>query len=103
MELAQTCYELVKLLPATERFELSSQIRRAATSIPANIAEGYGRGGRKEFAHFLNIANGSLKEVETHLELCAKCGLLQPHSIAPALGLADRAGAIIRGLRQSLK
>lgn len=102
MDLAKVCYEVVTLLPATEKFELSSQIRRAATSVPANIAEGYGRGRPREFARFLSIANGSLKELETHLELCAKCGLLEPHSIAPALGLADRTGADIRGLHRTL-
>lgn len=103
MELAQTCYLLSKLLPSHERFGLVSQITRSATSIPANIAEGYGRGGRPEFARFLGIANGSLKELETHLELCIRCQLLQPTAVAPALGLADRTGAVIRRLAQSLK
>jgi four helix bundle protein len=103
MDLAKVCYGLTKALPSDERFGLVSQINRAAVSVPANIAEGFGRAGKAEFARFLAIANGSLKELETHLELCVRCELLQPAAVAPALGIADRTGAVIRRLGQSLK
>lgn len=75
MELAQHCYQVVGHLPLTERYGLRSQITRAAVSVPANIAEGFGRESRREFARFLAISAGSLKELETHLELCRRCGL----------------------------
>ena len=66
VDLVVMAYRLVAGLPANERYELGAQMRRAAVSIPANIAEGFGRWHSKEFIHFLLIANGSLKELETH-------------------------------------
>lgn len=66
MDLVVLAYRLVADLPANERYELGAQIRRAAVSIPANIAEGFGRWHSKEFIRFLLIANSSLKELETH-------------------------------------
>ncbi len=65
MDLVQEVYRLVKLLPVDERFDLSSQIRRAVVSIPSIIAEGQGRQTEKEFKQFLSIAKGSVFEVET--------------------------------------
>lgn len=69
LDIAEACYRLTRAFPREEMFSLTAQIRRASSSIPANIAEGYGRGSRNEYAHFLRIAQGSLKEVETHLLL----------------------------------
>ncbi len=69
MQLAKGCYELTRRFPRDELFGLTSQIRRAAASVPANIAEGNGRQNRGEYIHSLRIAQGSLKELETHLIL----------------------------------
>lgn len=72
MDLAVDVYALTKTFPREEVFSLTAQMRRAATSIPANIAEGFGRAQRKSFIQFLRIAQGSLKELETHTTLGAR-------------------------------
>ncbi len=69
MDLVTSSYELVKMLPEEEKFNLSSQVKRSAVSIPSNIAEGFGRRSTKSFANFLNIALGSLYELETQIEI----------------------------------
>lgn len=69
-ELVGAVYEICKKLPKEETYGLSSQLRRAVISVPSNIAEGYRRNNRKEFANFLSIAIGSAAEVETQLLLC---------------------------------
>src|SRR5690554_3775198 len=75
MDLAGGCYRLTRTFPREEVYGMTSQIRRAAVSIPANIAEGWGRENRGEYIQFLRIAQGSLKEVETHLLLAARVDL----------------------------
>jgi four helix bundle protein len=67
MNLVEMVYQQTIILPKTEMYGLTSQIRRAAVSIPANIAEGNGRRSRKEYLQFLSIANGSIMELETHI------------------------------------
>lgn len=74
MAIAEAVYRLSTGFPADERFGLTAQIRRAVVSIPCNIAEGHGRGGTQEFLHFLGIARGSLREVETQLDLARRLG-----------------------------
>ena len=76
MELAIEIYKLVKLLPKEETYALSDQMRRAAVSIPSNIAEGQSRSGTKEFVQFLSIAKGSNAELFTQLLICEKVGYL---------------------------
>jgi four helix bundle protein len=102
MDLAASVYDLVKVLPDSERFGLRTQLTRAAGSVPANIAEGYGLTTKLQFRRHLYIANGSLKELETHLELGVRVGLLVRSSVAPALDIARRLGAVLRGLTRSL-
>lgn len=103
MGLAEACYKAVRTLPKSEAFILGDQIRRAATSIPANIAEGYGRGTMRDYLRFLYIAQGSLKELETHLLLSERLGLLSHQILAPIMEQTDRLGRILKGLCRALE
>jgi four helix bundle protein len=78
VRLATEMYKLTKGFPETEKYGMTSQIRRASTSIPANIAEGWGRGSTKEYIQHLTIARGSLLELETHLIVSRNLGYLNP-------------------------
>ena len=82
---------------------MTSQIRRAAASIPANIAEGQGRDHTKEFLNHLSIARGSLMELETHLMLSQRVSLLKKESLDPLLVLTDRISRMLSGLRKALE
>lgn len=77
IDLATQVYSLSRVFPQEEAFGLTNQVRRAAYSIPANIAEGWGRGRTREFLHFLRVARGSLKELETALILAEKIRLIK--------------------------
>ena len=72
MDLAESVYRISEKLPSKENYGLISQMRRAAVSIPSNIAEGYGRQSTGSYAQFLSIARGSLLELETQIELCIR-------------------------------
>ena len=98
MDIAVATYELSRRYPRDELFGLTSQSRRAAASIAANIAEGYGRASRPTYAHFLRIAQGSLKELETHLILAERVGLAPVASTKDILIKADELGRMLRGL-----
>lgn len=103
MDLVVDCYQLVRAFPKEELFALSSQIRRAATSVPANIAEGWGRENRNEYVRFLQIAQGSLKELETHLLVCERVGITTHDQTDPVLVRADLVGRTLHGLIRSLQ
>jgi four helix bundle protein len=103
MELAEKCYQATKGFPREELFGLTSQIRRAASSIPANIAEGQGRDHTKGFLKPLSIARGSLMELETHLILSQRVGLLQQAEVEGLLVLTDRIARMLSGLRKALE
>lgn len=90
-------------LPAAERYELSSQIRRSATSVPANIAEGWGRGSTREYVQFLLIARGSLMELETHLIISDKLGYLSPEIFGRLLKACESIGMMLNRLISSLR
>jgi four helix bundle protein len=92
MDLACDCYRLAKLMPRSEEFRIVSQLVRAAASVPANIAEGWMRGSRKDYARFVSIARGSLAEVETFLLLSIRTGLLSEGEAEGTMRLADRLG-----------
>ena len=80
MDMVASIYEKTKTFPKEELFGMVSQIRRAAVSVPSNIAEGYARGTDREKLHFLKISSGSMSEVDTQLLLCMKLGYLNPET-----------------------
>ena len=102
MELAEKCYLATREFPKQELFGLVSQIRRAAGSIPANIAEGQGREHTKEFLNHLSMARGSLLEWETHLLLSQRVGFLDQAELERLLAVAERISRMLSGLRASL-
>jgi four helix bundle protein len=103
MDLAEQCYRATRCFPKEELFGMTSQIRRAAASVPANIAEGQGRQHTREFMHFLTVARGSLMEVETHLLLSNRVGLLNESGLATLLGLSERIGQMTSALLRTLR
>jgi four helix bundle protein len=103
MTLSVACYGLTKDFPREEIYGMTSQLRRASVSIAANIAEGYGREHTKSFVQFLRIAQGSLKELETHLILSGQVDLVKPARVEPLLLLTDELGRMLRSLIRSLQ
>ncbi len=87
MDIAEKCYFLTKSFPKDELYGMVQQIRRSAASIPANIAEGYGRRSTAEYIRFLNIAQGSINELETHILLSQRVGLCSQTDIGSILSL----------------
>jgi four helix bundle protein len=103
MALAEMSYRLTRSFPKEEIFGLSAQIRRAATSIPANIAEGHGRESTQSFIQYLRIAQGSLKELETHLMLAERVGVVRQENIREPLQTCEAIGKMVRLLIRSLQ
>ena len=95
-ELALRIYQATESFPANERFGLTSQIRRAAVSVPANIVEGSARWGPKEYLHFLNLAQGSASETRYFIHFCSRLGFLTPAVTEELWGGYD---GVCRGLQ----
>ena len=102
VDLVTDIYRGTEHFPKEERYGLTSQIRRAAVSIPANIAEGAGRHSRKEFAHFLSNAQESASELETELIISDRLGYLDERTFAALLTQIERIGRLIPGLSRHL-
>ncbi|MDD2914361.1 MAG: four helix bundle protein [Gallionella sp.] len=98
MQLAKTVYQMTSVFPAEERYGLAQQMRRAAVSIPSNLAEGAGRNGPKEYLHFIGISRGSLAELETQIQLAVMLDFAAADHAA--FELADRTGKLLTGLHK---
>jgi len=103
MELTVAVYQLTSTFPREEIYGLTSQLRRASTSIPSNIAEGQGRNTTGEFLQFLGHARGSLFEVETQLLVASKLEIIDERAAEKALAMASELSRILSGLITSLR
>ena len=103
MELVRDVYELCSKLPAHERFELGSQLRRCAVSIPSNIAEGYARESRREYLRYLVIARASRAELQTQLLIVYRVGYISRADLKPVFRRQDKLGALLYALIRSLR
>jgi four helix bundle protein len=102
MELVTAVYRATTIFPKDELFGITSQLRRAAVSIPSNIAEGQGRLSEKEFRHFLGQARGSLMEVETQLQIAENLGYLLSDDKNRLMAACAEVGRILNGLLTSV-
>ena len=98
MQLVKAVYQLTAAFPVEERYGLAQQMRRAAVSIPSNIAEGAGRNGAKEYLHFIGISRGSLAELETQMQLAVMLDFATADHAA--FELAERTGKLLTGLHK---
>ena len=101
--LAELVYGMTEAFPKREIYGLAAQLRPAGVSVPSNIAEGYGRGSRKEYVQFLSIAQGSLKELETQIILSEKLAYATAAQAAKLLSEAEVIGKMLGSLIRSLK
>jgi len=103
IDFAKRIYLFTRNFPKEETFGMVQQARRAAVSVPANIAEGQGRNGAKEFAQYLRIAKGSLAELRTYLVLSTKLEYAKEQDTLPMLAEAETIGKMLNGLHHSLE
>ena len=103
MALAALCYKKTRSFPRTEAFGMTAQIRRAAASIPANIAEGNGREHTGSYIQSLRISQGSLKELETHVLLAQTVELMDIADAEQVLEMSEEVGKLLRSLIRSLQ
>jgi four helix bundle protein len=103
LHLVEDCYRLTNSFPPSERFGLISQIRRAAVSIPANVAEGRCRHTTGAFTNHVSIALGSVGELETYIELSTRLGFIKPVDAAGLLASVSVAGRLLTALHRSLE
>ena len=99
MNLVTAVYRVTRTFPKDELYALVSQLRRAAVSIPSNLAEGHGRNSRNEFRQFIGQARGSLSEVETQLEIAKNLGYINSETLETLLKQAEGVGTMLTGLR----
>ncbi|MGH9602283.1 MAG: four helix bundle protein, partial [Terriglobales bacterium] len=102
MELVTSVYQATATFPKHETYGLTGQIRRAAVSIPSNIAEGQGRNSRREFQQFLGLAKGSLVELETQVIIAGNLAYLAPEQSQKLLQTTERVSRLLNGLLKSL-
>ena len=102
MRAAKHVYEITKRFPTEERFGLTNQLRRAAVSVPSNLAEGHARFGAGEFVRFISIAMGSVAEIETQILLSTELGYLKPEAGQELLGDFDTIGKMLRALAKAI-
>lgn len=100
MDFVVEVYKLTDRLPDSERYGLVQQLRRAAVSVPSNIAEGYGRSSRTELARFVDIALGSIREIQTQLEICERLKFLDA---SKERELAEEMAKVLYGFAKSLR
>ncbi|MFP4651643.1 MAG: four helix bundle protein [Phormidium sp.] len=103
IDIAEQCYLITKNFPKEELYGMVQQIRRSATSIPANIAEGYGRQYRKDYLRFLNIARGSINELETHFIVSKRVGLCTSKELDKIVPLLKEESRMITSLIKKLE
>jgi len=103
MDLVVETYKVSRDFPKEELYGLTSQMRRAAVSVPANIAEGQGRRLSGEFIHFLGNARGSLLELDTHLEIALRLGYIEQENYQPVQDQIQEVGRILNGLLRSIE
>jgi len=102
MALVEQCYRGTASFPRSELYGLTNQLRRAAVSVPANVAEGHCRGTTKAYANHVNIARGSHGELETCIELAFRLGFLPPEDRKRLLAASDSVGRLLTGLSRAL-
>jgi four helix bundle protein len=102
IDLTTEIYRLTETFPRTEAFGLTSQLRRAAVSVASNIAEGSGRGSKREFRQFLNTARGSICEVQTQLIIAGNLAFAKREKLQGVESAANEVGRMLNGLLQSL-
>ena len=102
MELVEEVYKITRALPKEEIYGLSSQLRRAAVSVPSNIAEGQSRSSR-DFVHYLSMAHGSLSELETQMLIAARLGYIEADRLSDLTQLTAEVGRLIHGLSRSIE
>ena len=102
MDFVEAVCRLSQRVPREEMYGLTNQLRRAAVSVPSNIAEGQGRGVGAEFSHHLRIANGSRQEAETQILIAIRLGYVSEREAADAIGLGVEVGRLLAGLHRSV-